>query len=76
MGKQSFSNEFKQGVVDYVNEHPELSKVTIVKQFGIADSTIHKWMKEAKEIAKLRKELKDTKDALDVLKKAISIPSE
>lgn len=76
MGKQSFSNEFKQGVVDYVNEHPKLSKVAISKQFEITDSTIRKWMKEAKEIAKLRKELKDTKDALDVLKKAISIPSE
>lgn len=49
MGKQSFSNEFKQGVIDYVNEHPELSKVAIAKQFGIADSTIHKWAKEAKD---------------------------
>ena len=60
MTKPVFDDEFKQGVVDYVNQHPEESKVSVAKRFGIADSTIHKW-------------IKDTQDALEVLKKAIGI---
>lgn len=47
MSKQTFTNEFKQGVVNYVLDHPDESKVAIAKQFGIADSTVHKWLKEA-----------------------------
>lgn len=49
MGKQTFTNEFKQGVVDYVLNHPDESKLSIAKQFGVADSTIHKWIYEAKK---------------------------
>ena len=48
MTKPVFNDEFKQGVVDYVLQHPEESKLSIAKKFGIADSTIHKWMKDAK----------------------------
>ena len=47
MTKPVFDDEFKQGVVDYANQHPEESKVSIAKRFGIADSTIHKWIKDA-----------------------------
>ena len=47
MTKPVFDDEFKQGVVDYVNQHPEESKVSIARRFGIADSTIHKWIKDA-----------------------------
>ena len=47
MSKPVFDDEFKQGVVDYANQHPEESKVSIAKSFGIADSTIHKWIKDA-----------------------------
>lgn len=47
MGKQTFTNEFKQGVVNYVLDHPDESKLAVAKQFGIADSTVHKWLKEA-----------------------------
>ena len=46
MTKPVFDDEFKQGVVDYANQHPEESKVSIAKRFGIADSTIHKWIKD------------------------------
>lgn len=42
MTKPVFDDEFKQGVVDYINQHPEESKVSIAKRFSIADSTIHK----------------------------------
>ena len=83
MTKPTFTDEFKQGVVQYVLDHPNESKV----------ATVHKWLKdannndgiinsrgsgnyssdEAKEIARLKKELKDTQDALEVLKKAIGM---
>ncbi len=51
MTKPVFDDEFKQGVVDYVNQHPEESKVSIAKKFGIADSTIHKWVRAASKTA-------------------------
>ena len=47
MSKPTFTNEFKQGVVDYVLDHPNESKVAVSKKFGVADSTVHKWLKEA-----------------------------
>lgn len=49
MTKPTFTDEFKQGVVDYVLEHPEESKVSIARRFGVADSTIHKWVKVANQ---------------------------
>ena len=48
MTKPIFTDEFKQGVVQYVLDNPDESKVAIAKQFGIADSTVHKWLKDAK----------------------------
>lgn len=48
MTKLTFTDKFKQGVVQYVLDHPDESKVAIAKQFGIADSTVHKWLKDAK----------------------------
>lgn len=50
MTKLTFTNEFKQGVVQYVLDHPYESKVAIAKLFCIADSTVHKWLKDAKKI--------------------------
>ena len=47
MCKQTFTNKFKQGVVNYVLDYPDESKLAISKQFGTADSTVHKWLKEA-----------------------------
>ena len=47
MSKPSFTNEFKQGVVQYILDHPDESKLSVAKQFGIADSTVHKWLKDA-----------------------------
>lgn len=42
MTKPVFDNDFKQGVVNYVLEHPDESKLSVTKRFGIADSTVHK----------------------------------
>ena len=47
MTKPTFTDEFKQGVVQYVLDHPNESKVAVAKQFDIADSTVHKWLKDA-----------------------------
>ena len=47
MTKSVFTDEFKQGVVQYVIDHPDEFKVSIAKRFGVADSTIHKWMKDS-----------------------------
>lgn len=49
MTKPVFDDEFKQGVVDYVNQHPDESKTSIAKKFGIADSTVHKWIRNAEK---------------------------
>ena len=84
MCKQTFTNKFKQGVVNYVLDYPDESKLAIAKQFGTADSTVHKWLKEANNNGTINSrgsgnyfsdeaELKDTQDALDVLKKANGI---
>lgn len=42
MCKPSFTDEFKQGIVQYVLGYPEESKLSIAKQVGVADSTVHK----------------------------------
>ena len=55
MGKQTFTNEFKQGVVQYVIDHPDESKLAIAKRFGIADSTVHKWITEVLVITQVMK---------------------
>ena len=47
MAQPTFTDELKQGVVQYVLDHPNESKLSVAKRFGIADSTIHKWMKDA-----------------------------
>ena len=59
MTKPVFDDEFKQGVVDYANQHPEESKVSIAKSFGIADSTIHKWIKDVIFLVMRLKKLQD-----------------
>ena len=50
MAKPTFTDEFKQGVVQYVLDHPDESKLSIAKRFDIADSTVHKWVKDADKI--------------------------
>ena len=45
MTKPTFTDEFKQGVVQYVLEHPDESKVAIAKQFGIGTMSIFRTTK-------------------------------
>ncbi len=49
MTKPTFTDDFKQGVVQYVLDHPEESKTAISRRFSIADSTVHKWFKEYRD---------------------------
>ena len=44
--KQTFTDEFKEGVVRYPLEHPEEKIIDVAKKFGVADSTIHTWKKK------------------------------
>jgi transposase len=46
--KKSFTDEFKQGVIRYVEEHPDEPLTGVAKKFGISDSTIHTWRKQSK----------------------------
>ncbi|MBS5115274.1 MAG: hypothetical protein KHY88_06225 [Erysipelotrichaceae bacterium] len=47
MTKLAFTDEFKQGVVQYLLDHLDESKLAIAKKFSVANSTVHKWLKEA-----------------------------
>lgn len=44
--KQSFTDEFKEGVIQYLLEHPEEKITEVAKKFGVADSTLHVWKKK------------------------------
>jgi len=44
--KPKFTDEFKQGVVEYILEHPDESKLDVARRFGVGDSTIHAWLKQ------------------------------
>ena len=47
MTKPTFIDEFKQRVVQYVLDNPDEPKVAVTKKFSIADSTVHKRLKNA-----------------------------
>lgn len=63
MAKPTFTDEFKQGVVQYVLDHPDESKLSIAKRFDIADSTVHKWVKDAFKTM----EYIDEKEAVEIV---------
>ena len=46
--KRSFTDDFKNDVVEYVHNHPDEAIISIARRFDIADSTIHAWLKKAK----------------------------
>jgi transposase len=47
--KKTYTDEFKSGVVTYALEHPDETKVSIAKKFGIRDSLLHTWISAAKD---------------------------
>jgi len=42
----TFTDEFRESVVEYVLNHPEESIISIAKKFGISDASIHTWKKK------------------------------
>ena len=47
--RKTFDNEFKNKAVQYVNEHSELSRAQAAANLGIDQSTLSRWLKEARE---------------------------
>ena len=47
--RKTFDNEFKNKAVQYVNEHSELSRAQAAANLGIGQSTLSRWLKEARE---------------------------
>ncbi|WP_438588880.1 transposase [Dubosiella newyorkensis] len=48
MAKQ-YDKEFKEQVIQYVLDHPDLAYTQIAQQFGVHDTTIGGWVKSYKE---------------------------
>ena len=83
MNQRVFTNEFKQEAVRLM-ERGESTIVQIVKDLGVADSTLHNWRKqfgtksdgsrttpdEHEELIRLRREVKILKEEREILKKA------
>jgi len=39
--QNSYTDEFREGVVKYINEHPDESIISIAKKFGVSDESLH-----------------------------------
>ena len=48
--RKAFDNEFKNSAVKYTNEHSELSRAQAAANLGIGQSTLSRWLKEAREL--------------------------
>ena len=42
---QTYTQEFKEDVVNYLEEHPELTLSAVAKKFELAESTLRDWRK-------------------------------
>ena len=47
--RKAFDNEFKNSAVKYTNEHKELTREQAAANLGIGQSTLSRWLKEARE---------------------------
>ena len=45
----TFTDEFRESVVEYVLDHPEKSIIGIAKKFGVSDASIRTWRKKYME---------------------------
>ena len=44
--KAGYPNEFKMEVIRYAMDHPEESKASIIKKFGVPQASFYKWQNE------------------------------
>lgn len=49
--RKTFDYEFKNNAVQYVNAHAELSRAQAAAGLGIGQSTLYRWLKEARASA-------------------------
>ena len=49
MAKHSYDKDFKEGVIQYVLDHPAESYVSVGKRFGVHDATVGGWIKDFKK---------------------------
>ena len=76
--KKSYDEDFKKMIVElYENKKPV---VEIKREYGIAEATLYRWIKEYgkikvanNEIKRLKKELAQAKEENEILKKAVAI---
>ena len=82
--KKSYDEDFKKMIVElYENKKPV---VEIKREYGIAEATLYRWIKEYgkikvennetttnHEIKRLKKELAQAKEENEILKKAVAI---
>lgn len=47
--QKTYTDEFREGVVKYILEHPEESIISIAKKFGVSDASLHTWKKKYME---------------------------
>ena len=47
--KPKFTDEFKEEVVRYALAHPEESRASIIKKFGVPQASFYKWQSEYKK---------------------------
>ena len=40
---QTYTQEFKEDVVNYLEEHPELTLAAVARKFEVAESTLRDW---------------------------------
>lgn len=49
MGQRSYTTEFKEEVIKYLKEHPELTLASIARKFELAESTLRDWRNASEE---------------------------
>lgn len=81
---RTYDEDFKKMIIELYNNKKPASE--IVREYGISNSVLYKWIKEYspikiedgtvtnnKEIQKLKKELSKIREENEILKKAIAI---
>lgn len=43
MGQRSYTSEFKEEIITYLKDHPELTLAAVARKFELAESTLRDW---------------------------------
>jgi len=47
--RKVYDNEFRNNAVQYVKDHPDLSRKEAAKNLGVGESTLNRWLAESKK---------------------------